>query len=616
MSYLDSPHPVADNRRVYVLMALVALGLLAIIARLWYLQVALGPELTRAAESNHTRRLRRLPPRGRIEDRNGRVLGSNREEIVVSVSPAEVKKSPTLLPLLAELLKIPLEDLADSIDRNRTAAQDPVPIAADVDVQTVTRLEERRLDLPGVVVEPEPIRYYPDGPLFGHALGQMGQAFAADLKRDPRYRPGDFCGKLGVERAYDAVLRGTDGGRDMEVDSRGALRRMVAEVQPIPGATLRLTLDTAVQRAGYDGLREWTARGDPGAAVALDPRTGAVLALVSLPSYDPNRFATGITARDWNALRKNPLKPLIDRAVSSGYAPGSTFKVITTCAGLESRKIMPSTEFTCSGGLRLGSWLKRCWNHSGHGTLDLTEAIARSCDVYFYHAGELLGPNVLAKYARRFGLGRPTGIDIALPQDPRVEAAGIVPDPEWKKAHHRGPWVGGDTVDYAIGQSMLKCTPIQMCEVAAAIANGGTLYRPQLVQRITTYDRYGQERVARMLQPVPAGRLGISASTRQEVVRGMVAAMQPGGTGAHCALPGVEIAGKTGTAEMVRAGKVVNNAWFIGFAPVQKPRIAVCVFVEGGGHGGTAAAPIARRMIAAYLRIPLAQQESGAAFGD
>lgn len=611
MAIVDLPEHIPDLRRVYLLAGGMMLGIFAIIARLWYLQIAHGEEFRKASEVNRSRLIRHMAPRGQIVDRSGRVLATNRQQIIVSVVPEELPKDPQereeLLHRLASLLDMAPEALEETLGRNKQNRFDPVKVAVDVDIGLVTRIEEQRSRLPGVLVEQEPLRHYLDGARFGHLLGQMGEIPPEELKarRNEGYRPGDFCGKLGLERAYDKFLRGTDGGQKVEVDARGRMRRVLSNADPIPGATIKLTIDTSLQKVAYDALAPWAAKGKPGAAVALDPQTGAVLALVSVPSYDPNLFVRGISARDWKRLQSDPGLPQINRAISSAYAPGSTFKVITATAGLETGKITPHDHVYCRGSISLGRWRKRCHRRGGHGSVDLNAAIARSCDVYFYRLGQRLGPERMAAFARRFGLGTRTGIDLLREGDPQIERDGIVPDPAYKAARRLGRWVPGETVDYAIGQAMLACTPIQMCNVAAALANGGTLYRPQLVHSITAYDEEHRPHVVRRLTPQPIKRLAISAQTRALIVRGMVSVMQPGGTGSASAIPGLSMAGKTGTAEMYKKGRRVNNAWFIAFAPVEKPRIAVCVFVEAGGHGGAVAAPIARKIIAHYLNIRL-----------
>ncbi len=610
MSLVNAPEYIPDTHRVKVFMMIVSAGLFSILARLWYLQIAHGDEYLVSSDVNRIRLIRRIPPRGQIEDRNGKVLASSRRKIVVSVVPAEIRKNRGVLPLLSSLLNVPQNELADTIEANKIGAFDPVRVDVDLDIERATRIEERRMELPGVIVEPEPVRNYPDGDLFGHILGQMGQIAPEELRdrKSEGYKPGDFCGKLGIERAYDADLRGRDGGREVEVDARGRIRRELQSNEPVPGSTLRLTIDRDVQSVAQTELRSWLAKGHPGAAVALDVRTGAVLALVSVPGYDPNLFVTGITGENWNKLREDPGNPLVNRAISSAYAPGSTFKLITTAAGLETERTSPGDTAHCSGVMYLGKWRKRCHKSGGHGTVNLNEAIAKSCDIFFYHLGQKLGPERIAEYARKFGLGTRTGIDIVRRGDRQVERDGVVPDPEWKRATHRGEWFGGETVDYAIGQAMLACTPLQMCNATAAIANGGTLFHPQLVQSITSFDTAHRPHSVKKLIPAIVKRVEVSQSTLKIIAKGMRSVMEPGGTGAASAIPGLTIAGKTGTAQRISHGKMANDAWFIGYAPADKPEIAVCVFVQEGGHGGATAAPIARKMLAKYFHIPIEEK--------
>ena len=605
--------------RVRAFCAFFAIGVCVLLARLWYLQIALGDQLWVASEHNRTRLLRELAPRGQIEDRNGKILAANRQKIVVSVTPSEIPKDDTsLLPTLAKLLNVPLADLKETIEKGKINPYTPVRVAVDLDLHTATRIEERHLDLPGVTVGPEPIRYYPHGPMFGHLMGQMGQIPPEELKArwNEGYRPGDFCGKLGFERAYDQYLHGVDGGREIEVDARGRLKRELSEIEPIPGGTTRLWIDERVQRAAWEGLGEKAKLGHPGGAVAIDPQTGAVIALASYPSYDPNLFATGIKSKDYKKLQTDPLLPQINRAIYAATAPGSTFKMITAAAGLEHGLITPSSSVHCGGGISLGGrWFKRCHKTSGHGSVRLNDAIAKSCDVYFYLLARRLGDKRLAEMARKWGLGSRTGLDIVRPNDIELESAGIVPDAEFKRARYKDEWRDGDIVDFGIGQSMLGCTAIQMANTASAMANRGVIYRPQLVKEIVGYQKDGKARAVRKFKPEVLHKLDLKPETWNLVVQGAVSVMQPGGTAYSSSIPGLTMAGKTGTAQRKSRGKMRNNAWFIGWAPVEDPKIAVCVYVQEGGHGGTDAAPIAKKMIAAYLNLKTGDEKPPVAGG-
>lgn len=596
---IDIPQRSPHVPRIYVLMTMMALGLTAILARLWYLQIVLGDDLQEQSAGNIARKVRRTPPRGQIEDRNGLVVATIRPRLVVKVIPDELRKYPETLMLLGELLGVPPIDLAETVKQDKITPFDPVRIAEDIDQSMATRIEERRADLPGVFIDQEPVRLYPQRALFGHLLGQMGEISREDLKSRPgtAYKPGDYCGKLGVERAFDEELRGRDGGMDIEVDARGRMRKVIATKDPVPGETLRLTLDSELQSIAMRELGVWLAQGKPGAAVAMDPNTGAVLALASSPGYDPNLFARGISKADWKRLQEDALKPQINRAVGSPYAPGSTFKVVSAAAGLESGEITEFSSVNCTGSIQLGRWVKHCHKRSGHGAVSLRKAIDESCNVYFYRLGQKLGPERMAEFARKFGLGAPTGIDL-----PKVESAGTVPDPKWKLSRRLGPWVGGDTVDFAIGQAMLGTTPLQMCRMIAAVANGGALLKPQLLLQSTTFDDNLKPTIVQRLERRETGRLPASSETLSVLRRALQAVVERG-TGTRAQIPGIPVAGKTGTAQMAKRGRLVDNAWFVGFAPADKPKIAVAVFVETGGHGGDTAAPIAQKLMARYLGV-------------
>jgi penicillin-binding protein 2 len=600
VSLIERPAPPPDRRRITVASVVVAVACAVLVARLWYLQIVRGDELLRDSERNRTRILRRIPPRGLITDASGVVIATTRSRIVLRVLPEEVAKRPRVLDEVAALIGRPPAEVRAEYAAGAVDAFQPVRLSTDVGLEIATRVEERLYSLPGVLIGPEPVRHYPAGPAFGHVVGYVGQCSEQDLKSRAAagYRRGDVCGKTGVEGGvFDGRLRGKDGGTTVEVDAIGRIQGALATRDPVAGATLRLNISADLQRVAYEHLTAHARQGRPGAAVALDPRSGAVLALVSAPAYDPALFAGGITRSAWTDLRDDPLKPLINRAVGSATAPGSVFKLVTAIAGLETGRTSRYDSAFCSGVMHLGRWPKRCHKRSGHGGVGLAEAIAKSCDVFFYRLGQRLGPDTMAAYARQMGFGARTGIDL-----PDVETAGIVPDPRWKERRRLGPWVGGDTVDYAIGQAMLGCTPLQVCVAVSAIANGGTLWTPQIVGSVRERDARGAERIE-AVRPVVARRLRFRPGTLEAVRRGMEAVMQPGGTASLCSIPGLRIAGKTSTAQRRRRGELVDDAWFVAFAPVENPRIAVCVYVEEGGHGGTTAAPIARAMIAKYLRI-------------
>ncbi|HZO89129.1 MAG TPA: penicillin-binding protein 2 [Chthonomonadaceae bacterium] len=589
------PDHIPNLRRLKCFYAAILVLLAVIIARLWYLQIVKGPELAGLAATLRTRLIRRVPPRGEIRDAKGRVLATNRSHFVVSVLPDEMKKNPQLLPRLALLLHKTEDELADEIRLNKTTPFDPVPVATDVDIKLLSEVEEQRLDLPGVLITKDPIRYYTDNRLCTHVLGIVRPINAEELEtlRKKGYRGGDLIGKEGLEYTYEAELRGKEGGQRIEVDARGRMRRVVEEVKPLPGRTLRLTLDRDLQQVAYDALQEAFAKGHPGAAVALDPRDGAVLAFVSVPSYDLNKYGT-----DYNKLLKDPSHPLINRVSGSKYPCGSTFKLITAAAGLETGAITPTSRDYCPGVIYLGNRAFHCDRRTGHGALGFYDAIGESCDVYFWHVGMRVGAENLAAWARRFGVGSKTGIDLP------VDTPGRVPTDRWKRKYGYGPWRPGDTLNMAIGQGFVGVSPLQLAVYTAALANGGTRLRPQLVREIIDYSS-GKPVVVHRLKRQVRGTLGLSKAYRDAIVEGMRRALEPGGTAGRCAIPGLSIAGKTGTAEAVIHGKDVSHSVFVCFAPVENPKIAIAVLVEGGGFGADTAAPIARRILGRYFGIKL-----------
>ncbi len=595
----ENPIIPPDLKRIRIFIWILVGLALVIIARLWYLQIVNGPELLKESEGNRERLIRRPPARGLILDSSGRILASNRYIFVVMVTPYETKRNPGVISHLARILNTTPESLISTIQSQYITPFDPVRVAVNVDLRIRTQIEEQQLALPGVILEAQPIRWYPGGKLAAHVLGSMGEINRRQLKRLRRYgyKPGDYVGQSGLEMVYDRYLRGKDGGQLIEVDAMGRMRRVLKVTPPTQGDSLTLYLNKSVEEAAVNGLRAWAMKGHAGAAVAIDPNTGGVIALASSPSYDPNEFVTGIKPKDWQALITDPLHPLEDRAIDSRYAPGSTFKLVTSTAALQTGTITPNTTVDCRGVYYIKGWAFH--DHAVHGLVDFAKALAVSCDVYFYTVGHLLGHRLLNQYARDFGLGLPTGIDLP------GEIGGIVPDDAWMQRYEGRPWAPGDTVQYAIGQSSLAVTPLQMANVVATVANGGTVYRPELVHEITRYNASGEPTKVTVIPPVIEHQVPMSPATRAAIVKGMLGVVAPGGTAPGAAIPGLTIAGKTGTAQATRQGHRENNAWFVAFAPVDHPQIAICVFIEGAGYGGDTSAYIARAMFAAYFHIPL-----------
>ena len=565
---------------------LIWLVLLALLGRLWQLQIAQGDRLLRQSETNRLRVLFLRAARGVIKDREGRTIACSLPRFVVSVVPDKIKSEPDAVNRLCRILGISASEFQSLISRKQSIKGAPVRVALDVTPDTMGQIQEQKPLLPGVSVELDQVRFYPDGPTFAHVLGYLREIDRDELeKRKGLCRPGDYIGKSGLEKQYDELLRGTDGGKRIEVDARGTRTRVLGDQPSIPGKTLVLCLDRELQKVAAVGLE-----GKVGAAVALDPRTGAVLAMVSKPSFDPNAFVSNLDPGYWATIVNNKNDPLQNRCVSNRYPPGSTFKIVTAAAGLKHGIISPANFVRCVGVWHLGRHPWGCWKI--HGDVDFSDAIAQSCDTYFYGVGRKLGIDKLSAMAFSFGLGKKTGVDLP------SEKSGRVPTRQWKREARHESWRPGDTVNCSIGQGDVQTTPLQMALVAAAIANNGRVMRPHLLKE--TRDRNG--RILSRVEPRELSRLPLPREAIDKIKSAMrQTVIGHGGTGHVVDLRGVTVAAKTGSAEDPPRRR--PHAWFICFAPVENPTIAICVFREQGGHGGTEAAPIARAMLEAWFHV-------------
>jgi len=583
-----------DRIRRFAVLVICVFAVL--LGRLWYLQIARGAELLKESELNRERKIRAPAPRGAIYDRKGRILATSRPQFVVSVVPEEFRKAPAALPMLAEILSLKPRELSQMLSKNREVPYAPVRVAIDVPLDIVAKIGERQMLLPGVSVDLDQIRYYPDGPVVAHIMGYLGEINKEELEeKGPPYKPGDYVGKDGIEKQYDRLLHGTDGGQVVEVDAMGRKTRTLRDVAPVPGHSLTLTIDRDLQIAAYRAME-----GRTGAAVAMNPKTGEILALVDKPDYDPNVFVKRVKAEDWNKIINNKGHPLQNRAVANKYPPGSTFKPITATAALEYGVATPKTALNCSG-YYLG---KHDWRAHGH--VDFYKAIAMSCDVFFYEMGRRLGIDRLANMAFGYGLGHKTGIDL-----PR-EASGTIPSTAWKQRRFHERWWPGETLSCAIGQGYVQTTPLQMCTIAASIANNGTIMRPQMVREV----RDPSGKVIQKFRPKVRGHVPASLKNLRAVQLGMRQTVVAG-TGRVVDLGDIAVAGKTGSAEDPPRRR--PHAWFICYAPFQDPTIAIGVLAEQGGHGATGAAPVARAILDVYFGKKKAQEIGKAtvrAFGD
>jgi penicillin-binding protein 2 len=591
----------ALRRRLNICTAVAAVGLLLLIARLWELQVLRGEEMSTLSENNRIRLRRVQATRGRVLDRLGRVLIDSRASFDAVLVPEDSPDLENTVETLAHFLGQGAGETKEILDRasGRPPFQE-ILVKRNLDYDQVSALETHQLELPGVSMRITPSRSYPYGPILAHILGYVGEANEEEVGKDDRYRAGDLVGRAGIERIWEDSLRGIHGGQEVEVDALGRELRVLQEAEAVPGNSLVLTVDLDLQFAAEEALGE-----EVGSIVAVDPHNGDVLAVVSHPAFDPNEFARGIRGKDWQELLNHPRHPLNNRAIQGQYPPGSIFKIVTAAAALEEGIVNPFTRIHCSGAMHFGKRDFRCWRKGGHGSVALHDALVQSCDVYFYQVGQRLGIDPLARYARSFGLGLPTGIRL------EHEKTGTIPDSEWKRRRFGQPWYSGETLSASIGQGYVTTTPLQMAEAIATLASG-VRYRPRLVQRMEAPDGT----LLHTFEPEEQGRLPVRETALAQVRQALTDVVNdPRGTGKKAAIDGITVAGKTGTAQVVTIGKERktaaqlpweqrDHAWFVAYAPVEKPEIAVATLVEhAAGGGGAIAAPIARQVMQAYFRL-------------
>ncbi len=580
----------AYRRRLRALGLLWGILVAALVLRLFHLQVVQGARLARRTVFDTVVREPIETRRGRIYDSYGRPLVVNAPRFALWVLPSALRNVPQTVAGVARALQVSEASLLDRLHQHESRPDERFIWQDDLDARQFARLAEIQPDLPGVTLGARPLRRYPFGPVAAHVVGTVGEVSDEDLKRHPGYDEGDVLGKTGLERQYERDLRGARGLSQTHYDAAG--RRVATTiVHPfVPGRDLKLTIDARFQQrveavlgATVRHLQRQNGEAQGGAVVVVDVRSGAVLAMASLPEYDPNLFAKGISASAYASLLKDRAYPLLNRCIDSAYPPGSTFKLVTGSASLEEGLCSAGTVFQCNGAFEVAGQTFHCFVRSGHGAIGFIESISQSCDVVFYELGHRLGIERLVRYARAFGVGAKTGIDLP-DEDP-----GLLPTPAWKKKALHQPWFAGDTVNLAIGQGYLSATPLQMAMVTAAVANGGTLWRPYLVQG------EGPHRV---------GRVPVSASDLAAVREGMRGAVTHG-TATAGNSKRIALAGKTGTAENAPTADNPhgrNHAWFVGFAPYDHPEVAVAVVLEkSGGMGGQVAAPIARAAVEAWF---------------
>jgi len=589
--------PVDIQKRLPLLAAFIIFFTVVLLVRLWYLQGVKGDFYYEQAENNRIRPVKLRPPRGIIYDRNGRPLVENVLAFDISLVPEDTQDLAASITKLAPIVKMAPESIRAMLeDADSTRSKyDPVKIKEQAPWDEVAVVEAHQEDLPGAIIEPEHQRHYPYEGLASHQLGYIGKVTQAQRKQE-QSDLGILSGQGGLEKIYDKLLRGIAGRRMIQVNAAGRKVKDLGIEEPRPGTDIYLTIDLDVQRAAEEALGDRA-----GAVVAMDPNSGEILALVSHPNYDPNLFPRGISPKDWDRLSNDPSHPLYNRAIQSVYPPGSTFKIVVSLAGLETGIINPDEKITCKGHLRSGRRTFRCWKKGGHGSVDFHRGLVESCDVYFYTMGERIGFDTVAKYAHELGLGSLTGI---LMSD---EKAGLIPTTDWKRKKTGEPWYPGDTYINSIGQGFVQVSPIQACQMMSVLANGGVLYRPRLLK----HTRNRETGVVTQGRVELRKRIVLKPEVLEKIrsaLAGVVA--EPGGTAHGAATPLATVAGKTGTAQVIAqavpgrklAAESQDHAWFVSYAPVENPRIAVAVLVEHGGHGGAAAAPVAKKVIEEYIK--------------
>ena len=586
-----------DNRLPQTRLAIVSYVIVGMIGVLllgfWKLQVIDSDKYGQMAEQNRVRSIPIIAPRGRMLDRDGRVLVDNRPSFSVLLLRDDPKLVEQYLPAISDGLGISIDDLHDQLQNTRNLPKfQPIVIKPEASSADLDFIESHRSDIPVLeMLSVSRRRYLPNG-FLAHATGYVGEASETQIENsNGKLRPGDVVGKFGLERQYNDILMGTDGMRRVIVNSIGKEVDHLTQQDPIPGKQIQLSIDMDLQQVAEQSLGQ-----RPGAVVALDPRTGEVLAMVSRPTPDPNDFAVRISAKEWKQLNEDPLKPLLNRAIQAQLAPGSVFKIVTATAMLQDHEIPESFTTYCPGyGMFFGRqyhcyvYYAKSGPHA-HGPTNLHEAILKSCDVFFYTIGMKMGIDRLSFYGDKLGIGHKTGIDLP------SEESGLMPSEEWVERVFHRKWYLGEAISVAIGQGAVTTTPVQLARLIGGIASGGVFKQPHMLKDV---------------KDVPEERFALSEHTIGTITEAMYGVVnEPGGTGGRLKLAGIELSGKSGTAQvigynkmaLVRKGtKFADNAWFVGYAPRRNPEICVAVLVqESGQHGGEAAGPVVRDIVKAY----------------
>jgi penicillin-binding protein 2 len=585
VSYLfGNDQKLPQGRLIFLTYVTVAMVVLLLIG-FWKLQVIESGHYAELAERNRIRSIPIIAPRGRMLDREGRVLVDNYPSFSILLLRDDMRLLERSLPQVAEGLGVPLADLKKDLEESKAQPKfQPIVIKPEATQADIAFVESHRADLPVMeLLMVHRRRYLRDG-FLANTVGYVGEVSAQQIDRsDGRYRPGDIVGKAGLEHEYNETLQGTDGMRRMIVNSVGRPVKTLDNLDAIPGHPIDLTIDYDLQ-----AVAEADMAGKEGALVAMDARTGEILAMVSHPTFDPNDFAVRISPAEWEKLNSNPETPLLNRAIQAQLAPGSVFKIVVGTAMLESKAIPEDFHVFCPGYGEFYGRTFHCWDKRGHGTVDFYKAIVHSCDIFFYNVGKRLGIDRIDYYANELGIGHKTGIDLP------GEESGLMPSEEWTERVFHRKWYPGETISVAVGQGAVTTTPLQLARMIAGVASGGTLVQPHLLKNF----------------PNPhTEHIALSEDTVEKITQGMYGVVNDGGTGATARLQNIEFCGKSGSAQVIgydtrtRLGKqkqFKDNAWFVGYAPRRNPEIVVAVLVQSGEHGGAIAGPIAGDIVKTY----------------
>ncbi len=592
------------KKRLLGVAIVVVFSFVVIVLRLWNLQITEGLEYEKRSYGNRVRIRQIAAPRGHILDRNGREIVTNRPSFDVLLLQEDSRDLGDVLKRLAPILNVDVSDLWAKVrDASSNPRYMPVRLKEDIDWQTLAYLENHNRDFSGVRIEVQPVRVYHYDDLAANTIGYLGAISKKELEEADKsiYSGEDIIGKKGIEKLREKDLRGQKGQSFSEVDAKGFEQKQLKTVEPLSGNEIRLTLDVDLQQIA----ESYMAAGEKsGAVVVMEVNTGRVLAAVSAPSIRIAEFIGGISQDEWKALLDNSKHPLINKVVQATYPPGSTYKMVTALAGLAKGVIDENTGFYCPGSYTFGNRTYKCWRHSGHGAVSLNRAIGESCDVYFYQVGQRVGVDSLAEYAQKLGLGQKTGVEM------EYEKEGLAPTKKWKLKNRKAKWQDGETLSVAIGQGYNLASPLQICVMTSALANGGKVYKPKLVEQVVNLEGAIIENFKPEIVSQTVGLdkyFKLIKKGMEEVVQGK------SGTARNVAIEGLRIAGKTGTAQVVRLAQYRglkeaaipyeyrDHAWFTCYAPADNPEIAVTVLVEHGLHGGSGAGPIARAVLNQYF---------------